>query len=169
MEKIPAILLAAGCAVAAHAQFLQDLMPHDKAPAQPVGEIKIEARHLSANRQTGVLVATGNVVATAAPYRLHTDAAQRAADGHYSFAPGTMMTTCSNDVDHLHWRLTGEFHYIENHAAVVRDAWVNLFDVPVLWVPYWFYPLNTNYGLRVLPGYSSKWGGYLLTGYVYDI
>ena len=44
MEKIPAILLAAGCAVAAHAQFLQDLMPHDKAPAQPVGEIKIEAR-----------------------------------------------------------------------------------------------------------------------------
>ena len=46
---------------------------------------------------------------------------------------------------------------------------MTLFDVPVLWVPYWYYPLNTEYGLRVLPGYTSKWGGYLLTGYVYDI
>ena len=169
MKTLPALLLAAGCVAAAHAQFLQDLMPPDKRAVQNVGEIKLEAKHLSANRQTGVLVATGNVVATAAPYRLHTDAAQRSADGHYAFAPGTMMTTCSNDVDNLHWRLSGEFHYIENRAAIVRDAWVHLFDVPVLWVPYWYYPLNTDYGLRVLPGYTSKWGGYLLTGYVYDI
>ena len=169
MNKLHAILLAVACAGAAQAQFLQSFMPPEKSDVQNVGDIKIEAKHLSANRQTGVLVATGNVVATAAPYRLHTDAAQRTADGHYAFAPGTMMTTCSNDVDHLHWRLTGEFHYLENQAAVVRDAWVTLFDVPVLWVPYWFYPLNTNYGLRVMPGYTSKWGGYLLTGYVYDI
>ena len=169
MNKLHAILLATACAGAAPAQFLQSFMPPEKSDVQNVGNIKIEAKHLSANRQTGVLVATGNVVAVAAPYRIHTDAAQRAADGHYAFAPGTMMTTCSNDVDHLHWRLTGEFHYLENQAAVVRDAWVTLFDVPVLWVPYWFYPLNTNYGLRVMPGYTSKWGGYLLTGYVYDI
>ena len=169
MKTFHALLLAAGCAATAHAQFLQDLMPPDKRAVQNVGEIKLEAKHLSANRQTGVLVATGNVVATAAPYRLHTDAAQRSADGHYAFAPGTMMTTCSNDVDNLHWRLSGEFHYIENRAAIVNDAWVHLFDVPVLWVPYWYYPLNTDYGLRVLPGYTSKWGGYLLTGYVYDI
>ena len=169
MNKLHAILLATACAGAAQAQFLQSFMPPEKSDVQNVGNIKIEAKHLSANRQTGVLVATGNVVAVAAPYRLHTDAAQRDADGHYAFAPGTMMTTCSNDVDHLHWRLTGEFHYLENQAAVVRDAWVTLFDVPVLWVPYWFYPLNTNYGLRVMPGYTSKWGGYLLTGYVYDI
>ena len=169
MKKIPALLLAAGCAAAVQAQFLQNHLPRDKEPVQSIGEIKIKAGLLSANRQTGVLVATGNVVATAAPYRLHTDAAQRDAEGHYSFAPGTMMTTCSNDVDHLHWRLTGEFHYLENNAAIVRDAWVTLFDVPVLWVPYWYYPLNTDYGLRALPGYTSKWGGYLLTGYVYDI
>ena len=169
MKRIPALLLAAGCAAAVQAQFLHDFMSREKAPTQPVGEIKIKAGHLSANRQTGVLVATGNVVATATPYRIHTDAAQRDADGHYSFAPDTMMTTCSTDVDHLHWRLTGEFHYLENQAAIVRDAWVTLFDVPVLWVPYWYYPLNTDYGLRVLPGYTSKWGGYLLTGYVYDI
>ena len=134
MNKLHAILLATACAGAAQAQFLQSFMPPEKSDIQNVGNIKIEAKHLSANRQTGVLVATGNVVAVAAPYRLHTDAAQRAADGHYAFAPGTMMTTCSNDVDHLHWRLTGEFHYLENQAAVVRDAWVTLFDVPVLWV-----------------------------------
>ena len=169
MKRLPILLLAAGCAVAAQAKFLNDSTSSDKSGVPSVGDIKIEARYLSANRQTGVLVATGGVVATAAPYRLHTDAAQRAADGHYSFAPGTMMTTCSNDVDHLHWRLTGEFHYLENRAAIVRDAWVTLFDVPVLWVPYWYYPLNTDYGLRVMPGYTSKWGGYLLTGYVYDI
>ena len=169
MKRITALLLAAGCAATVQAQFLHDLMPSDKQPAQSVGEIKLKAKHLSANRQTGVLVATGNVVATASPYRLHTDAAQRDADGHYSFAPGTMMTTCSNEIDHLHWRLTGEFHYLENQAAIVRDAWVTLFDVPVLWVPYWYYPLNTDYGFRLMPGYTSRWGGYILTGYVYDL
>ena len=86
MKKLTALLLATGCC-AVHAQFLHDLMPPDKSAVQNIGEIKIQAQHLSANRQTGVLVATGNVVATASPYRLHTDAAQRAADGHYPSRP----------------------------------------------------------------------------------
>ena len=171
MKALNALLCASALvATAAHAQFLQEFLTQDeKNSPRTVGDIKIEAKYLSASRQTGTLSATGKVVATAAPYRLHTAAAHRGEDGHYSFAPDTMMTTCSNELDHLHWRLTGEFHYLENRAAIVKDAWAYLFDVPVLWVPYWYYPLNTDYGLRVMPGYTSRWGGYLLTGYVYDI
>ena len=171
MKALNALLCACTLiATAAHAQFLQEfLTQEEKNSPRAVGDIKIEAKYLSASRQTGTLSATGKVVATAAPYRLHTDAAHRGEDGHYSFAPDTMMTTCSNELDHLHWRLTGEFHYLENRAAIVKNAWAYLFDVPVLWVPYWYYPLNTDYGLRVMPGYTSRWGGYLLTGYVYDI
>ena len=169
MKASTSFLFAAAFAASAQAQFLQQFTDSENASPKTVGEIKIEAKHLSASRQTGTLSATGRVVATAAPYRIHTDAVHRDEHGHFSFAPGTMATTCSNNLDHLHWRLTGEFHYLENRAAIVKDAWLRLFDVPVLWVPYWYYPLNTDYGLRVLPGYTSKWGGYLLTGYVYDI
>ena len=42
-------------------------------------------------------------------------------------------------------------------------------DMPVLWLPWMYYPLNTNYGLRFLPGYMNRWGCYFLSGYVYDI
>ena len=37
MKTLPALLLAAGCAATAHAQFLQDLMPPDKSAVQNVG------------------------------------------------------------------------------------------------------------------------------------
>ena len=43
MKTFHALLLAAGCAATAHAQFLQDLMPPDKRAVQNVGEIKLEA------------------------------------------------------------------------------------------------------------------------------
>jgi hypothetical protein len=50
-----------------------------------------------------------------------------------------------------------------------RDMWVYLWDVPVMWMPYWYYPLDTDYGWRVMPGYTSRWGAYLLSKYVYHI
>ena len=158
------------CACATSAQLLERLADtKGKRSALPKGELKVSADYMSGNRATGELLATGNVSAAAAPYRFHSNRVQRTVDGIYSFGEEARMTTCSNHVEHLHWELDGDFTFIQDEAVLVKDAWLKYYDVPVFWVPYWYYPLNTDYGLRVLPGYRSRWGGFLLTKYVYDL
>ena len=158
------------CACAASAQLLERLADKGKGKsALPSGELKVSADFMSANRATGELLATGNVAAVAAPYRFHSDRVRRTMDGIYSFGEAARLTTCSNHVDRLHWELDGDFTYIQDKAVVVKNAWLKYEDVPVFWVPAWYYPLNTDYGLRVMPGYRSRWGGFILTKYVYDL
>ena len=158
------------CACATSAQLLERLADtKGKRSALPKGELKVSAEYMSGNRATGELLATGNVSAAAAPYRFHSNRVQRTVDGIYSFGEDARMTTCSNHVEHLHWELDGDFTFIQDEAVLVKNAWLKYYDVPVFWVPYWYYPLNTDYGLRVLPGYRSRWGGFLLTKYVYDL
>ena len=161
------------CAALAQAQLLESLLygPEnvEEASRKTPQELVVRGEYMSASRTTGELLATGRVEAVASPYRFRADSISRSADGFYKLSGNTLMTTCTNDDSCLHWCLSGEFAYREQHSATVRDAWVRLWDIPVLWVPYWYYPLNTDYGFRFMPGYTSRWGGYILTGYVYDI
>lgn len=161
------------CAALAQAQLLESLLygPENVEGAEKttIGELTVRGDYLAASRATGELSATGGVRAVAAPYRFQADRVSRSADGRYEFGGHTLMTTCTNEDCRLHWSLSGDFTYRERHSATVRNAWVRLWDFPVLWVPYWYYPLNTDYGFRAMPGYTSRWGGYILTGYVYDL
>ena len=161
------------CAALAQAQLLESLLygPEDaeEASKTTVKELVVRGEYLSASRATGELLATGGVTAVASPYRFRADSISRSADGCYSFTGNTLMTTCTNEECSLHWCLSGDFRYREQHSVTVKDAWVRMWDIPVLWVPYWYYPLNTDYGFRLMPGYTSRWGGYILTGYVYDL
>ncbi len=174
-KSTPALLLAAcSLAVAAAEPSLLDLLAPDPLPPKTEGqsiqgELKISGDYFQANRSTGAVLATGHVAAVAAPYRFLSDRVSRTEDGVYSFGKPAQVTTCSNEVDHLHWELRGDFTYLQNEAVVVKDAWLRFYDIPVFWVPFWYYPLNTDYGLRVLPGYRSRWGGFVLTKYVYDL
>jgi lipopolysaccharide assembly outer membrane protein LptD (OstA) len=59
--------------------------------------------------------------------------------------------------------------YDAGKSVTGRNMWLYLEDIPVGWLPWFYYPLNTNYGLRMLPGYTGRWGTFLLTKYVYDI
>lgn len=134
-------------------------------------ELKVSADLMAADNKTATLVASGNVYAVAAPLRLMSDLAEKRGD-EYRFAPGTLVTTCTNEACSLHWSAAGEVRY---HGAegdryvVVKDVTFRAFGVPVAWLPFWYYPLDTDYGWRVMPGYSSRWGAYLLTKYVYGI
>lgn len=164
--------LSALCAASAGAQFLDRLADDAKAKKgakMQTGELKVSADYMSANRSTGELLATGAVSAVATPYTFHSDRVQRTHDGVYTFGACADLTTCTNHADDLHWKLQGDFTYVQDRAVVVRDAWLRYEDVPVLWIPVWYYPLNTDYGLRVVPGYRSRWGGFVLTKYVYDL
>ena len=149
------------------AQFLEDLK--DPKPKQKFGELTFSGGNLAASRKTGELTATGDIVAESGDYRFFTDKLTRSASGVYDFGEKAMFTTCSNDLDHLHWKLEGHFIYETDKSITGSDIWLYFMDMPVLWVPWMYYPLNTNYGFRFLPGYMNRWGCFFLSGYVYDI
>lgn len=167
-------LLAVCAACAASAQFLELLHPaevetKEEKMAREHGELRISGDYMSANRTTGELLATGNVAAVLRPYSFRSDRVSRTSDGIYSFGENAFVTTCTNDTEHLHWGLKGDFTYIQDEAALARNVWLYHCGIPVAWVPIWYQPLNTDYGLRVLPGYRSRWGGFLLTKYNYSL
>ena len=135
----------------------------------PAGELKVTADRVAADNITGALAASGHVQAVSAPVILHSDYITRNADGEITLADPTHVTTCTNDWDDLHWRVSGEVKFRDGHYVLLRNAWVRFWDVPVMWVPYWYYPMDTDYGWRVMPGYTSRWGAYVLTKYVYGI
>ena len=136
---------------------------------RPAGELRVTADRVAADNVTGALAASGHVQAVASPVILHSESVTRDADGELALADPTHLTTCTNDWDHLHWRVSGEVRFKEGHYVLLRNAWLRMWDVPVMWLPYWYYPMDTDYGWRVMPGYTSRWGGYLLTKYVYGI
>ena len=106
------------------------------------------------------------------PAQVRVTSAHMAVDnvtGAVSVSGDTTITTCTNDHSCLHWKVTGEGSGQRDKYVMFKDMLVYLWDVPVLWMPYWHYPLDTEYGWRVMPGYTGRWGGYLLTKYVYGI
>jgi hypothetical protein len=131
--------------------------------------LKVTADRLVADRNTQAFVASGHVVAVSHPYRLMAPALSRDAAGAVEFASPTTVTTCTNDACALHWRLTGDAVFSQGRSVLLRDMRLYAADVPVLWLPFWYQPLNTDYGLRIMPGYTSRWGAYLLTKYVYRL
>ncbi len=84
-------------------------------------------------------------------------------------AQNATLTTCTNEPSAWHWSVTGTARYKDGEFAEIRNATARLWDIPVLWYPYYYRDFNTNYGWRFTPGYTGKWGVYLKTGYVYPI
>ena len=174
------------------ASILEDLAPSHGKGVKSIGpgELKFSGGGISANRRTGELTATGGVIATSGVFRFFSDDVKRDSHGLIDFGHNSRMTTCTNDLHHLHWCISGkapldslpdgkftfqdtmytnETGQVVHRALTIRNMWGYWNNIPVFWAPFWYYPLDTNYGWRLLPGYTSRWGGYLLGGYVYNI
>ena len=158
---------AALCAGALPAQFLEDLILKDLPPEPSqgkFGDLTFSGGNLTASRKTGEMSATGDIQAQSGPYRFFTSSLTRNASGIYDFGEDAMLTTCTNSLDDLHWKLTGHFIYETEKSITAKNVWLYFEDIPIFWLPWAYYPLNTNYGLRFLPGYTSRWGCYFLSG-----
>ncbi len=92
----------------------------------------------------------------------------RREDGRFD-AHHAIVTTCTNAPGHRHWCMTGHVRYKDNDYIEVYNVVPWFFGVPCAWLPYWYRDLDTHYGFRLVPGYTSRWGAYLLGGYVYNI
>ncbi|MGN0854664.1 MAG: hypothetical protein ACI4R9_03980 [Kiritimatiellia bacterium] len=175
MKQTPFATIAAVTAVLA-ASAAQDPIGWNGSPRQT---LTVSADRMAADNFTGDVVATGHVRAVTSPLGIARDArptpicllsdfVEKKGD-EYRFADGTTFSTCTNDAHACHWSASGEVVYREARGIVARNMTLRLFGRPILWLPYWYYPLDTDYGLRISPGYSSRWGGYLLTKYVYHL
>ena len=132
-------------------------------------KLQVSADRIAADRVTGSLLASGNVVAVSAPYRLLSDSCTKNAENVSHFSYPSMFTTCTNDLCCLHWSITGEAEYAEGHYVSMRNATLRFFGLPIFWLPYFKYPLDGECGWRVMPGWNSEWGAFLLNKYVYNI
>ena len=99
------------------------------------------ADRIAADNVTRSLTATGHLVATSAPFSLRGESMTRDADGVMRFGDQTCCTTCTNAVGHTHWNATGEVVYKERDYVILRNAWLNFYELPVFWLPYLYYPL----------------------------
>ena len=124
---------------------------------------------IAADNVTKAAVATGHVVAKQGVVTLRSDRLERSEDGTMHFDASTCVTTCSNEVGHTHWNVTGEVEYRQNDYVLLRNAWLRFFEVPIFWLPYMYYPLDTKCGFSWMAGYMSRWGGYLMTKYRYHL
>lgn len=128
------------------------------------------ADRIAADDATKTVVASGRVVAVSAPMTVRGEYMSRAEDGTFHFRDPTYATTCTNGLGHTHWNVTGELKYRADDYVLLRNAWLTFCEVPVLWLPYLYYPLDmSDCGFSWMPGYTGRWGGYLLTRYAYDL
>ena len=132
-------------------------------------EMTFTADHIAVDNVTKAAVATGHVVAVSKPYSLRSEYLEKTADGKMLFADPTTVTTCSNEVGHTHWNVTGELEYRVRDAVILRNAWLKFYEVPIFWLPYFYYPLETDCGFSWMAGYFGRWGAFVLTKATYDI
>ena len=122
------------------------------------------ADRLAVDNVTKAAVASGHVHAVYAPLTLRSEYLERKEDGSILLKNPTCVTTCTNEVGHTHWNVTGELEYKDKDHILLRDAVLRFCEFPIFWLPYMYYPLEkSESGFSWLPGYTGRWGVYLLT------
>jgi len=128
------------------------------------------ADRIAADDATRSLVATGHIEAVCEPIRVHGEYLTRDADGTMIFHDPACSTTCTNAPGHTHWNVSGEVEYRESDYVILRNAWLRFYEFPIFWLPYMYYSLkNNDCGFSWMPGYTGRWGAYLLTRYSYHL
>ena len=89
-------------------------------------------------------------------------------DGRYEGRDVT-VTTCTNDLEHLHWCIEGDATLKDGEYVTIRNGVPYLFGVPFFYFPYMYRSMDVDYGVRVYPGFTSRWGGYVLFAYTLNL
>ena len=142
---------------------------HAESYRAPKESLTFKADQVAVDHVTKAARATGHVEAKVGVLTLRGESLERDAAGRVSLSRETCVTTCTNDVGETHWNVTGEVEYAPGDHVVVRDAWLHFYEIPVFYLPYLYYPLDTACGFAWMPGYVGGWGAFLLTRYNYHL
>ncbi len=79
-----------------------------------------------------------------------------------------MITTCTNDAHHCHYRVKAKkAEIVQNDYVKVKGAVFYLGKVPSMYLPYWKRSINDDFGWELEPGHSSRLGFFLRSAYRY--
>lgn len=78
-----------------------------------------------------------------------------------------MLTTDDSSQPDFHVRAKTVRIYTDSRVIFLNTS-VYVGNIPIFWFPYLFANIN-NTGFEFLPGYDSRWGGYLQTAYTFPI
>jgi lipopolysaccharide assembly outer membrane protein LptD (OstA) len=133
------------------------------------GEEVWRGRQLEYNFKTQQGVAEG-VSGVAEPFRLlETPRAERIGANTFRVLDGK-VTTCTNAYPHCHFHVRArEVTIVPGEYVKGRGARWYFGSVPVMYLPYWKRRFNADDGWRFRPGYSSRWGAFLLSSYGYPL
>ena len=131
--------------------------------------LTFSADRIAADNVTHALTATGHLVAAAGPLTIRGELMTRDAEGKMLFHDPVCATTCTNAPGHTHWSVSGEVEYKEKDSVILRNAWLRFYEIPIFWLPYMYYPMDTDCGFSWMPGYTGRWGAFLLTRYRYHL
>ncbi|MEI6211435.1 MAG: hypothetical protein WCR06_07390 [bacterium] len=81
------------------------------------------------------------------------------------------LTTCAitNAPDWHYWLAASEIEFREHDRITLYNAVPYFMGVPFFYVPYATRDLNHPLGPRLIPGYRSDWGPFLLSTYTYPL
>jgi len=127
------------------------------------------ADRVAADNVTHALAASGHVVAASGPVTLRGEHMVRDVDGTMLFYDPTCVTTCTNELGHTHWNISGEVAYKADDYVILRNMVLRFYEIPIFWLPYLYYPMGTETGFQFMAGYTGRWGAYLLTRYGYHL
>jgi hypothetical protein len=103
------------------------------------------------------------------PFTVHAEESSRQADGTF-LLDRVQVTTCTNELGAFHYHVSGrETEFKPGGYFKARHAVLRLGRVPIFYVPYWYRDFEHHYGFRFVPGYSSRWGAYLLSAYTFKM
>jgi hypothetical protein len=118
------------------------------------------------NHRTGAGLTDASQV-KAGRFTVLAESSERQPDGKVVFRD-VKMTTCTNAAGYWHWYLaTGNASYQPNRYLSAKHGSVWFMGVPIAYVPYFYRSLDTHYGVRLMPGFTSDWGVFALGRYVY--
>ncbi len=155
------LLLFAACACAGSLWGVAQRPDGAAAPDAP--RVTFKADQVAYDHLSQAAVASGHVHAVSGVVTLRGERMTRSETGAMLFSDPTCVTTCTNAVGETHWNVTGEVAYTPHESVVVRDAWLRFYEIPVFYLPYLYYPLDTSCGFAWMPGYTGRWGAFLLT------
>jgi lipopolysaccharide assembly outer membrane protein LptD (OstA) len=110
-----------------------------------------------------------NFVLSADPFVIFSENAERLKNGDFHFDDAT-LTTCTNDCDHLHYRISvNDLTFVPGECVRGRNAKWYVGNVPIFYWPKFYSPLEAPKGWSFKLGYGSRWGAFLLSSYTFDI
>ncbi len=94
------------------------------------------------------------------------EAGQADVQANVYIAQSVAFSTCTNAPGHRHYEIGARrLRLRPDRDLTAHHAVVRFFGVPLLYLPYYWKDMQTNYGLRFEPGYRGRWGAYLLSSY----